>query len=187
MNCRSIFPDNGTNKELCKVIKPSILFPGNMDSKECPHKVATNSSTRALPLGQDDDPWISPFERILGVYDEDIEEYQTPPMGFFLVLTKMGLTTGLNVSCGINANYSLVSNVEKKILGFCSADFMLGPEFMLLMEVKEIVAWDSYLNAGAKYLLTPELDFEFSVLDIGGRIETERIIKVTYKKMWGEF
>lgn len=127
-------------------------------------------------------------EQGLGAYDEDTDKYQVLPMGFFLVFTKLGLTTGLNFSVGANANYSVVPDTEERILGFCNADFMLGPEFMLIAEVKEITAWDSFVNAGARYFLNPELSFEFSGLNLGSRNgKTERIIKVTYTKVWGEF
>lgn len=123
-------------------------------------------------------------EQGFGKYNEDNEEYEVPPVGFFLVFTKKALMTGLNVSFGINANYTFKEDTEEKIKGFCNADFMLGPEFMILAEVKEITMWNSYFNAGAKYLLNPQLDFEFSLLDLGGRSVLERIIKVTYT---GEF
>lgn len=127
-------------------------------------------------------------EQGLGEFDDDTNEYRIPPIGFFLVFTKMGLTTGLNLSVGVNANYSLVENTEDKVLGFCSVDFMLGPEFMLITEVKEITAWDSYINAGARYLVNPELSFEFSGLNLGSRNgKPERILKVIYSKVWKGF
>jgi hypothetical protein len=123
-------------------------------------------------------------EQGLGLYDEDSEQYQVPPVGFFLVFTKMGIISGLNISVGANAYYSFINDADEKIYGFCNADFMIGPEFMLLAEVKEITAWDSYFNVGAKYFLNPELDFEFSVLDVGGRQLAQRILRITYT---GEF
>jgi hypothetical protein len=145
-----------------------------------------------LPLYTGDETWpilsLGFDEQGLGDYNDDINEYEIKPMGFFVVLTKEGIAPGLNVSIGANANYSLLKDAERKIYGFCNANFMVGPEFMLLAELKEFVAWDSYLNLGAKYLLTPELNFEFSALNVGGNSgEPERIIRVTYTKMWGEF
>ncbi|MFH1415629.1 MAG: hypothetical protein ABIH89_06040 [Elusimicrobiota bacterium] len=123
-------------------------------------------------------------EQGLGDYNEDDEEYMIPPTGFFMVFTKTSFMTGLNFSLGANANYNFQKDAEKKLKGFCNADFMLGPEFMLLAEVKEITTWDSYFNFGAKYMVNHQLDFEFSVLDIGERIATERIIRINYS---GEF
>ncbi len=137
-----------------------------------------------LPLYSGDQSWpaisLGFDEQGLSDYNEDDEEYRIPPTGFFLVFTKLSLFTGLNTSFGINANYNFQQNAEEKIKGFWNADFMLGPEFMLLAEVKEITIWDSYLNFGAKYLVNPELDFEFSLLDIGERGQMERIIKIGY-------
>jgi hypothetical protein len=145
-----------------------------------------------LPLYSGDQKWpaisMGFDEQGLGRYDDDINEYEIPPMGFFFVFTKLGIYPGLNFSAGMNANYSLVRDAEEKIMGFCSADFMIGPEFMLLAEVKEIQPWNSYVNAGAKYFLTPELNFEFSALDLNQRRgDMERIIRIVYTKVWGSF
>jgi hypothetical protein len=146
-----------------------------------------------FPLYTGDQKWpvvsVGFDEQGLGDYDEEEKLYKTAPMGFFIVLTKLGLAPGLNFSMGANANHSLLRNAPEKILGFCSSDYMISPEFMLLAEVKEITAWNSYLNVGAKYFMNQELNFEFSALNIGGRNGDwpERIIKVTYTKVWGMF
>jgi hypothetical protein len=130
-----------------------------------------------LPLYSGDEFWpvlsMGFDEQGLGSYNDDTDEYEVNPMGFFIVATKLGLTTGLDVSAGLNANYSLIETEEKRILGFCNANYTIGPEFVVHGEVKEIAEWDSTVNLGAKYLLTPELP--------------ERIIRVTYTKVWGDF
>jgi hypothetical protein len=117
-------------------------------------------------------------EQGFGAYDEDEEQYRFRAMGFFLVLTKKGVVPGLNIGAGVNADYS---GPDEKIRGFVNTDFMIGPEFMILAEVKEIDEEGAYSNVGAKYLLSPDLNFEFSVLNIGGQGDAERILRVTYK------
>lgn len=111
-----------------------------------------------------------------GVYDEDSEEYQFAPMGFFLSMTSMGLFPGLNVGGGVNSDYS---QDRDRIKGFLNADFTLGPEFMLLGELNSI-GYDAYLNAGFRYMLSPDISFEFGVRNIGSGPEAERILRGSY-------
>ncbi|MEA3507278.1 MAG: hypothetical protein U9R36_07320 [Elusimicrobiota bacterium] len=136
-----------------------------------------------LPLYTEDDIWPSVSvgfdEQGLGRYDADSEAYQFNPMGFFLVMTKTGLLPGFNIGGGINADYSITGSEEEHLKGFVNANYLLGPEFMLLAESRNI-AERGYINGGARYMLTPELHFEFSALNIGGRGDIERIIRITY-------
>jgi len=112
-----------------------------------------------------------------GAYDEDSSEYQFAPMGFFLAMTSMGIIPGLNLGGGINSDYSQESEVLK---GFINADFTLGPEFMLLGEINSI-GYNAYANAGFRYLLTPDISFEFAVRNIGTGPEAERILMGSYR------
>jgi len=141
-----------------------------------------------LPLYSGDQSWPAVCfgfdEQGFGRYIDAIDEYRFPPMGFFLVMTKIGLVSGLNAGAGVNADYTLRSDVEKKIKGFFNFDFMMGPEFMLLGELKSVGAEQAYGNAGIKYLLNPDLHFEFSVLNIGGEGDMQRIIRITYTGMF---
>ncbi|MBN2406245.1 MAG: hypothetical protein JXJ19_00980 [Elusimicrobia bacterium] len=124
-------------------------------------------------------------EQGLGVYNDETDQYPIPPLGFFFVATKKGLLSGLNLGSGLNANYSLIDDAEEKIQGFVNLDYTLGPEFMLLAELKEISSGNKpRFNGGAKYMLNPSLHFDFAVLNIGGSYTTERIVRVTYR---GEF
>ncbi|MDA3793345.1 MAG: hypothetical protein PF545_06835 [Elusimicrobia bacterium] len=119
-------------------------------------------------------------EQGLGRYDDTDKIYQFNPMGFFMVMTKTGMGPGLNMGAGINADYSITKTDDTGLKGFVNASYTLGPEFMMLAEVRDIYSWSSYVNAGARYMLTPELHFEFSALNIGGIGKVERIISVNY-------
>ncbi len=123
-------------------------------------------------------------EQGYGNYISNKKGYQFSPMGFYLVFTQKGLAPGLDISGGINSDYSLYEESEEYIKGFANVMYMLGPEFVLLSEVKDLNNWDASVNAGVKYILSQELNFKFSVLDIGGTDKAERILKLNYS---GEF
>lgn len=123
-------------------------------------------------------------EQGFGIYNDNNEEYQFLPMGFFLVFTKMDIAPSLNVGLGVNADYSLRQDADEKIKGFVNADYTVTPKFMLLAEGKSLgqdVVWG---NLAAKYMLNPDLHFEFAVLNLGGRGKIERILRVTYNGMF---
>lgn len=132
----------------------------------------TESTWPAVSVGFD--------EQGFGKYLSNEEGYQFSPMGFYIVFTQRGLVPGLDISGGVNSDYSLYEDAEEYIKGFASASYMVGPEFVLLSEVKDIHQWNAHLNAGAKYILSPNLNFEFSVLNIGGVDKPERILKFNY-------
>ncbi len=126
----------------------------------------------ALSLGFD--------EQGFGKYDDKDELYQYPPAGFFLVATAGGVAPGLNLGAGVNAEYTSAEGASEKITGFANFDFTVGPEFMFVGEVRSL-GNSSAGNAGFRYLLRPELHFEFAVINIGGRGDPERILRATYK------
>ncbi len=118
-------------------------------------------------------------EQGFGRYNDTDKHYQFNPMGFFMVMTKTDLGPGFNMGAGINADYSITKTNKERVKGFVNASFTLGPEVMLRTEVRDIYNWNSYVNAGVRYMLTPELHFDFSALNIGGG-DVERIIRISY-------
>ncbi|MGM0441905.1 MAG: hypothetical protein ACQEQC_05755 [Elusimicrobiota bacterium] len=132
----------------------------------------TESSWPAISVGFD--------EQGYGNYIGSKKGYQFSPMGFYLVLTQRGVVPGLDISAGINSDYSLYEDAQEYVKGFANVSYMLGPEFVLLSEVKDIGQWEAQLNAGAKYILSQKLNFEFSVLNLAGPEKPERILKLNY-------
>lgn len=117
-------------------------------------------------------------EQGFGNYEDG--EYQFAPMGFFLVLTKSGLFSGLNVSAGINAQYGVREYTQEDIDGFANFDFTLSPEFVIVGEGRNLNK-KGYANFGAKYFLKPEVSFEIGVLNVGGEGDVQRILRANYE------
>ncbi len=108
------------------------------------------------------------------------DTYQYSPLGFFVAMSKYGIVPGLNLNFGVNTNHGISSAADQGVSGFTGIDFMLGPEFMLLAEGRDINEDGGQINLGAKYLLRPELSFELSFIDLAANPGPSRILKIVY-------